>query len=382
MKEVVEVFKSHKSWNDIKNISSILIEAGCQCYLVGGCIRDALINKPLKDFDIVTDAKPDEMSSLFSKTIDVGAQFGVVVVVINSQPYEVATLREESGYSDSRHPDKIVYTKTIEKDSKRRDFTMNAVYFDFKTEQFKDPQKGLSAIHKNTIEAVGAAEDRFEEDSLRALRAFRFMAQTGFEFSNNLKNSLKKYDKSRFLVSKERITSELDKTFESKNNLKTLKAMNDLGFIEFFFKKSEYKDLALSRLARWYDLLDPIFDFESFKLKKDDQKTIEWLNKNKNFQLDNENLFKTLKTLAHTDFIRLKEVLDLGESAESKVEELKKEYLVDGKMPPPLLSGKDLLAIGHKPGSALGEILAKAYEAQVLQKIKKPEVLIQALSLK
>ncbi len=377
MKEAIEVFKSDKAWNDIKNISSVLLSAGHQCYLVGGCIRDAIIGRPLKDFDIVTNAKPEEVISLFEKTVEVGAQFGVVVVVINNKPYEVATLREETGYSDSRHPDKIIYTDSVEADSKRRDFTMNAIYFCLKTETYIDPQNGFTALSNKVIETVGEAKDRFAEDSLRVLRAFRFMGQTGFCFSDLLSKALKEYDKKAFQVSSERKTSELNKLFKSEKALKALRKMKEYSFIDFFFKKNNYQSSELSFLSRWYDLLSPSLNFEDFRLKKEDQKRIQWIEDHKSFQIEGRDLFENLKILSSENFKYLQEILVFNESEKTKIELLKREYLHKGRLPEPLLKGKDFISLGYEPGNELGALIKKAYILQVTRKVTKIENLLK-----
>jgi len=167
------------------NICRTLRGAGHQAYLVGGCVRDILLGREPADYDVATDATPDRVQQLFPHSLSVGAQFGVIIVTDDSQAaeapqVEVATFRSDLGYSDGRHPDRVVYATTPQEDVKRRDFTINALLLDPQTQQVLDFVGGRDDIQAGTIRAIGRPGDRFREDKLRMARAVRFAARFGY----------------------------------------------------------------------------------------------------------------------------------------------------------------------------------------------------------
>ena len=159
-----------------KNISATLKERGRQAYLVGGCVRDVLLGRPPKDFDVATDAQPDEVASLFPTSERVGAHFGVVLVRSGSTQVEVATFRSDHSYSDGRHPDSVQFETDPRQDALRRDFTINALMLDPESGQILDFAGGRDDLRRGVIRAIGDPEQRFREDHLRMLRAPRFAA--------------------------------------------------------------------------------------------------------------------------------------------------------------------------------------------------------------
>jgi len=154
--------------------------AGYETYLVGGCVRDLAIGREPKDYDIATIASPDEVCSLFRRTIGVGKAFGVVQVKENKAFYEVATFRKDLEYSDGRRPEEVVFCDSRE-DVQRRDFTVNGLLYDIEREVIVDWVGGLKDLDRRKIVAIGEPERRFREDHLRILRAVRFAVQLDFE---------------------------------------------------------------------------------------------------------------------------------------------------------------------------------------------------------
>ena len=165
-----------------EQVCRVLRDAGHQAYFVGGCVRDILLEREPVDYDVATDATPERVQQLFPRSLAVGAQFGVVVVTEDSPSgdslqVEVATFRSDIGYSDGRHPDRVVYAKSPQEDAKRRDFTINALLLDPETNEILDFVGGRGDLRAGIIRAIGNAEDRFREDKLRMVRAVRFAAR-------------------------------------------------------------------------------------------------------------------------------------------------------------------------------------------------------------
>lgn len=165
-----------------ERVCKTLREAGHQAYFVGGCVRDLLLRREPADYDVATDATPDRVQQLFPRSLAVGAQFGVIVVTDeaasgDSVQVEVATFRSDVGYSDGRHPDHVVYAKSPSEDVKRRDFTINALLLDPKTNEVLDFVGGRDDLRAGIIRAIGRPEDRFRDDKLRMVRAVRFAAR-------------------------------------------------------------------------------------------------------------------------------------------------------------------------------------------------------------
>lgn len=153
--------------------------AGFTAYLAGGCVRDRILGVAAKDYDIATDARPEAVQKLFDRTIAVGARFGVIMVVIDDNHFEVATFRADAEYLDGRRPSSVRFG-TIEEDVRRRDFTIGGMYFDPATGRVIDLVGGVRDLRAGIVRAIGDVDQRFEEDHLRMLRALRFAARLGF----------------------------------------------------------------------------------------------------------------------------------------------------------------------------------------------------------
>lgn len=189
-----------------------LQDKGYEAFLVGGCVRDSILKRPIHDYDITTSATPDEMMEIFKdkRIIETGLQHGTITIVIDGEPYEVTTYRIDGNYSDSRRPDKVTFTKSLEEDLKRRDFTINAMAYNDEV-GLVDPFNGMEDIEHYKIRCVGRAEDRFSEDALRILRAIRFASQLGFVVDSDVSLNIHKMYKNLENISIERINSEFCK---------------------------------------------------------------------------------------------------------------------------------------------------------------------------
>ncbi len=199
---------------NIKTINRVLTQAGFQCYVVGGAVRNYVAGLKPKDYDLTTNAHPDDVISLFRRTVPTGLEHGTVTILMGKEQYEITTFRTESTYSDSRHPDKIEFAESIEEDLSRRDFTMNALAWDVSHKKIIDLHGGTEAIKKKIIKAIGSADERFKEDALRILRAVRFVSQLGFSVEQETLKAAVQASEGIQNVSMERIRDELIKTIQ------------------------------------------------------------------------------------------------------------------------------------------------------------------------
>lgn len=193
-----------------KPILDKLIKNGYEAYFVGGCVRDKLLNRTIGDIDIATSALPEEVMSIFPKTVPTGLQHGTVLVIQNGEPYEITTFRTESTYHDYRRPSEVTFVKSIEEDLKRRDFTMNAIAMTTKNEII-DPFNGTIDLYDGLIRCVGEAKERFQEDALRMLRGIRFVSQLDFRLHDETFNAIKSNKHLIENIAIERISVEIEK---------------------------------------------------------------------------------------------------------------------------------------------------------------------------
>ena len=196
---------------NVENIIGSLEEHGFEGFAVGGCVRDSLLKKTPKDWDITTDALPVDMKKIFKKTFDTGIAHGTVTVLMDGVGYELTTYRIDGNYSDGRHPDSVSFSKSLSEDLCRRDFTINAMAYSNK-KGIVDLFDGRKDLQNGIIRAVGDAKKRFDEDALRMLRAVRFAAQLGFKIDDDTFEAIKEKAKLLSNVSKERIFVELNKS--------------------------------------------------------------------------------------------------------------------------------------------------------------------------
>lgn len=208
-----------------------LTENGFEAYIVGGCVRDMLLGITPYDYDVTTNATPNEVIPLFEKTIPTGLKHGTVTVITKNEPIEVTTFRNESGYIDNRHPESVTFVSSLKEDLARRDFTVNALAYN-EACGLKDFFGGKEDLKNRILRAVGNPYERFSEDALRILRLFRFSATLGFEIENDTLKAALSLSKNLSTISRERIASELKKAVAGENP----KALKDLilsGGLEF-----------------------------------------------------------------------------------------------------------------------------------------------------
>lgn len=187
---------------------------GYEAYAVGGCVRDSILARRPEDWDITTSAKPEEIKDLFRRTVDTGIEHGTVTVLLGKDSFEVTTYRIDGVYEDSRHPKEVLFTKNLEEDLKRRDFTINAMAYNEEA-RLVDVFGGMLDLNLHRIRCVGNPEERFSEDALRILRAVRFSAQLDFQIEDETAKAAAKLAPTLERISAERIQAELVKLLVS-----------------------------------------------------------------------------------------------------------------------------------------------------------------------
>ncbi len=204
--------------------------AGHAAFWVGGCVRDRLLGKNPQDFDIATDARPEQIEAIFAKTIPVGRQFGVMVVIEVGHQFQVATFRAEAEYSDGRRPNKVTFCDA-RADALRRDFTVNGLFFDPVKEELHDWINGRADLEKKILRTIGDPHERFGEDHLRLLRAVRFAAQLGFDVDPATFAAVQSLAPKISCISAERIRDELLKLFQPPHAARGLDLLRESGLL-------------------------------------------------------------------------------------------------------------------------------------------------------
>lgn len=248
----------------LKKMNEIFAQHGYKAYLVGGAVRDMLMGKEPHDWDVTTDATPEQVMSIFRKVIPTGIAHGTVTVHFMKNEIEVTTFRTESDYSDGRHPDKVEYTGNIEEDLSRRDFTINAIASYLGDGTITDPFHGRDDIKRKVIRTVGNPLERFSEDGLRPVRAVRFSAQLGFEIERETLKAISEPEilKKTSGISLERFRDELLKLMKAEKPSAGLKLMEESGILDIFipeFKKCRGCIQGDFRGYHQFDVLDHLF---------------------------------------------------------------------------------------------------------------------------
>lgn len=258
------ITKKIKLDSTLIEFGKVFLQAGYKAYLVGGAVRDMLMKVPAHDWDVATNATPQDVIKLFKFVVPTGIEHGTVTVHYKGNEIEVTTFRTEAGYSDGRHPDSINYAATIEEDLARRDFTMNAIAASLEDGTITDPYGGQDDIKNKLIRTVGAAHERFMEDGLRPVRALRFASKLGFSIEKNTYSEIfkKEIQAKAASISIERFRDEFEKIMASPKPSVGLKLLEESGLLDIFipeFKicrgciQSDY------RAFHKFDVLDHLF---------------------------------------------------------------------------------------------------------------------------
>ena len=360
-----------------RDLQKLLKDAGHELYLVGGAVRDHVLGKKPKDFDLATEAPPERIIELLSKDkrfkdkLDLtGEQFGVVRVRDpENEEYEIATFRTDVG--EGRRPDEVKFT-TIDEDVSRRDLTINALFYDMETDEVIDYVGGIEDAKKGIIKTVGRPKDRFREDKLRILRVVRFAGRMGAEIDAETSKAIKE-DPDLHEVSPERIRDEFVRGIASAKDPKQyLKLMEELGLFEQVFP-----DLTVGKT--YLDTPDPILQMTSL-LRDNKQKDIEKVMREMKYTRDEAQKvmfllkMRSLDSAGAYDLKKVYQKLKLNAATvmaaaralgRPAVDEVK--AFVNFAEAPPALTGKDLIDRGMKKGPEMGKAIAKAeqeaYEA-------------------
>lgn len=219
-------------------IINTLYANGFEGYVVGGCVRDLLLHREPEDWDITTNAKPEQVKKLFVKTIETGIKHGTVTVVLDGNNYEVTTYRMDGQYTDHRRPDEVIFTMSLQADLSRRDFTINAMAYN-SINGLIDYFNGKSDLEQKIIRAVGNPAQRFQEDALRMMRAIRFSSQLGYEIEPETAQSIYLSSSLVQKVSRERIRDELIKILISDYPI-YVSRLSASGLMEYLIPELEY----------------------------------------------------------------------------------------------------------------------------------------------
>jgi poly(A) polymerase len=412
-----------------------LQQAGFAAFWVGGCVRDFLLGREPQDFDIATDAKPEQVEKLFKRTIAVGKKFGVMVVIEDKHQFQVATFRAESDYKDGRRPETIHFANA-EADAQRRDFTVNGLFYDPISKKTHDWVGGEKDLRAKIIRTIGSPEERFGEDHLRLLRAVRFAAQLDFVIEPKTFAAIKSLSPKIKLISAERIRDELLKLFSPPHAARGLVLLRDSGLIEHILPELaatisceqspdfhpegtvfEHIKLMLEKLPPdsnellpWtvllHDIAKPVtaerdaktgaihfYGHEKtgaemagtiltrlrFPKKQIDEivacvlhhmqfKDVKQMRKATLRRLLLRETFPLELELHRLDCLGSHGDLELYDFLIQQAKELKKKPAIR----PPLLTGKDLIALGMKPGPTMGALLAEIREKQLADELKTP----------
>ncbi len=376
-----------------------LRQVGFEALLAGGCVRDMLLKRKPKDFDVATNARPDDVTKLFRRTLKIGAKFGVVIVLMDDIQIEVATFRTESGYADGRHPANVHFSNSKE-DAARRDFTINAMFFDPVAKEVIDYYAGQTDLKKKIIRTVGKPSERFGEDYLRMLRAVRFSTQLSFSIESRTKAAICEQANNIIKISGERIAAELEGILISPNRAQGLKLLLETSLAEFIFPgfcssccTSAFAVRTLAYLPKKIDLALGLAAFfsgfetnfamqkcELLKLSRNQQKKIEFLLDNRGRLLTDLPLSKLKMLLSEKyfeDLFSFQKAIQKASNQSTaplgrlrkKIKQLKGIEL----RPKPILNGHDLMALGAVPGVLLGKLSKEMYIAQLEGKFESTE---------
>ncbi|MBU6375774.1 MAG: CCA tRNA nucleotidyltransferase [Bdellovibrionales bacterium] len=414
----------------VRETLSKLDDAGFVGFLVGGCVRDFLLSRPTKDYDIATNALPDELEKIFPNALEVGKAFGVLKIPSsNSGLLEVATFREDLEYKDHRHPVGVKFSGP-EEDARRRDFTVNALFYDPKTQRILDSVGGLEDLKSKTLRAIGDPAVRFKEDALRLLRAVRFTHALGFHLDASTQAAAKTQARLIQKISQERIREEMTRMLQGPHPANAVKMLSDLDLLFYVLpevevlKKTEQptyvkRNLWLHTLSvleicsnqnpkrsvalSWAALLQEIG--KPIAWRKSGEKS--FVGHDREAAMAAEKIGERLKfsreeidrlVILVRDHLKLREVFHMREATlqrlirEPAFEELlalhraaasatdgnhacwefaRSRYLEYLKSPPPdaakIITGEDLIHLGLTPGPRFSEIL-RTVEDQVLER--------------
>ena len=259
-----------------RSIVERLRAKGFEALYAGGCVRDHLLGLTPHDYDVATNARPEQVEALFSRTVPVGVQFGVIIVLEAGAEIQVATFRGDGAYHDGRHPESVTYTDA-EGDSLRRDFTVNGLFFDPIEEKVLDFVGGRQDLEARLLRAIGNPDERFAEDKLRLLRAVRFATTLGFEIDPETWKEILVWVPEIHAVSAERIREELCKILLSPNRLRGFDLLHESGLLTQIIPEMEALKGCETLLSRFNHIYVEISFFPLYEGQVLAAELIEWL---------------------------------------------------------------------------------------------------------
>lgn len=376
----------------------------------GGCVRDQLLGKTPKDYDVATNATPDEVRNLFGKrrTLPIGASFGVITVLgpKSADPIEVATFRRDTGYSDGRRPDSVEFTDARE-DAIRRDFTINGMFYDPITDSVIDYVGGQEDLEKQVIRAIGNPHERIEEDKLRMLRAIRFASTFRFKLEPDTMSAVRQHAREINVVSGERIGAELRRMLSHSNRAVAAKLLRESQLLKQILPGSETieEDVWNRRLDTLAAL--EVDDFacatavlvsplnhanivqqisQDWKISNDEKKTIAWiLSHLPQFTRVTALPWSVIQPLLiQPDAQATVDVLQAEGQWASEVKWCRERlaWPTDRLNPPPFLTGDELKELGFSPGPTFGitlkELRAKQLDGEINSKEQATQWVMQS----
>ena len=418
--------EKQKNWLEIKAILQKISQAGFQAFIVGGAVREALLNQEVKEIDLVSSAKPDTLLNLFPQASDIFKKYNVLLIPLKNKSFvEVVSFRKDSVQGDGRRPESVDEA-SLKEDSQRRDFTINALYYNIETDEILDFSEGQKDLKEKKIKTIGNAKQRFQEDYLRMLRSLRFESQLGFQLEPDIELAIKELKEKIKDISFERIRDEIHKIFSSGKTLRFIRSLKKHGLYEFIFPTLNFNK-TISYLNFYEDHQKPCHE-----LGLEERYSLSWLliglttfyEKEKAF----EDFLKKYKLSSHVikgilkDFNSIKTVLKMESSLaekciafegnskriyhvsqslifyskENKQGDFQKESLSqvsqeqlsydwkefqkrakNGKLPKALITGLDLLKT-KRPKESFSKILKQAYHLQLTDpQLTKEEILKQ-----
>jgi tRNA nucleotidyltransferase/poly(A) polymerase len=378
---------------------------GFQALLAGGCVRDMLLGRRAKDYDVATEAQPKDVIRLFKRTLKVGAQFGVVIVLLDGRQVEVATFRTETGYTDGRHPGSVEFSNAAE-DASRRDFTINGMFYDPLQDEIIDYVKGQADLKAGVVRTIGKPSERFGEDYLRMLRAVRFSTQLGFKIEPATWRAIRRNAPSIAKISGERIAMELEGILVRPNraagatmliesglsetifpDLPRAAAQNAVGILRQLRKKVDFP-LALAGFFADAETDCAMRSCRILKLSRNHNKHIKFLLSNRGKLLEDMISLAQLKKILAEPYFRdlyelqraIQKAAGDGRRAIAPLIRLRRRIKALGDVelkPKPLLNGHDLIRLGATPGPALGQLAEEMYIAQLEGVLHTPQQAIE-----
>ena len=393
--------RARDAWQSALEIIKLLRAEGYNALLAGGCVRDRLLQRTPKDYDVATDATPDRVQEFFPRARKVGAKFGVMIVHKDGHDIEVATFRTDGPYSDGRRPDSVVFGTEIE-DAKRRDFTINGLFYDPIGDRIIDHVRGRGDLDRRVVRTIGDPDQRFGEDHLRMLRAVRFATRLGFEIEPETADAIRRLAVQLKSISPERVWLELEEVLSVSQRSRGWSLLVETGLRDHLCTHWPQRD-SDARVERRLAALPSQTIRPSLGLaaiwcggiRRDLTRASEALRLSNRLSREVIWLVTSLESVRHEESLEMADLkllmanavwpqlLDLlqaelvaTESDPSPCERVRRRassIAAKDVAPEPHLTGNDLCELGLSPGPRMGELIDLLYRAQLNEQIQSRE---------